>query len=96
MQTTQAPDGTLIVTAATPEEKQRIAKIAQGHTTPPNLGNIKQVAAVLGDCSTKTVQRLVDAGYIEQIRFSQRRIRYDLDAVAEFARTGIAKSEVAA
>lgn len=96
MQTTATPDGTIVITGATPEQKRNITALAQGHTTPPNLGNIKDVCELLGGCSTKTVERLVEAGHIKQIRFSQRRIRYDLDEVAKFARNGVGEMEAVA
>ena len=94
MQTTQTPDGTMVISGATPDEKRKITALAQGHATPPNLGNIKAVCEILGGCSKKTVERLVNAGHIQQIKFSQRRIRYDLDAVAGFARNGIKRAVV--
>ena len=92
MQTTATPDGTIVITGATPEQQRNITALAQGHTTPPNLGTIKDVCGVLGGCSKKTVERLVHAGHIKQIRFSQRRYRYNLDEVAGFARNGIKRA----
>ena len=89
MNVTSTPDGTVIITGATPEEKRAVTNLSRGRGAKPNLGTIKQTAEVLGGCSTKTVERLVEAGHIKAIRFSQRRIRYDLEAVAEFARNGL-------
>jgi excisionase family DNA binding protein len=46
-------------------------------------------AAELLGCHPKTVERYARKGLLGQVRFSPRKIRYDLDEVEAFARDGM-------
>lgn len=46
-------------------------------------------AAELLDCHPRTVERYAAKGLLTQVRFSPRKIRYDLDEVEAFARNGM-------
>ena len=76
---------------ATPEQRQAILSALKG-TDPnrkPKLITRKQAAEIL-DCSTKTIDRYIAAGLIREIKFTQRRIRFDEAEIIRFAREGVA------
>jgi hypothetical protein len=52
------------------------------------LVTTRKVAEML-ECHIKTVGRYVQRGLLRQVRFSPRKIRYDLDEVEAFARDGL-------
>ena len=52
------------------------------------LATVRQAAEALG-CHAKTVQRYAEKGLLTTVRFSLRKIRYDMDEVEAFARDGI-------
>lgn len=52
------------------------------------LGSAKQAAEILR-CHPKTVYRYVQRGLLTAIHYSARRVRFDLDAVEEFAASGV-------
>jgi hypothetical protein len=77
---------------ATPQQKQAILSALKGtdQTRKPKLINRRQAADIL-DCSTKTIDRYVQRGLIRQIKFTERRIRFDERAIIRFAREGVAQ-----
>lgn len=52
------------------------------------LMTARQAAEILG-CHPMTIKRYVRRGVLTQIRFSARKIRYDLDEVEAFASDGL-------
>lgn len=52
------------------------------------LVTVGRVAELLG-CHAKTVHRYARKGLLKQVRFSPRKIRYDLDEVEAFANDGV-------
>jgi transposase len=84
---TQAGDA-LVITGATEAQKDRIAqslKISTGKR--PKLITRKQAAEILGVCP-ESIKRYVRRGFIRQINFTSRRVRYDEAEIIEFSRTG--------
>lgn len=61
----------------------------QGGGKKPKLITRKQAAEILA-CSTKTIDRYIERGLIQEIRFTQRRIRFDEAAIIRLAREGVA------
>jgi len=76
--------------AISDEQRKQIldALSRKGGRQRPKLISKKAVADII-ECSTKTVDRYTQRGYLHPIHFSQRKIRFDEAAVLEFARTGI-------
>ena len=54
----------------------------------PKLGGVKQASAVLG-CHPKTIYRYVRQGLLHPVRYSQRKVRFDLNEVEAFATNGL-------
>jgi hypothetical protein len=79
----------------TVSEEQRGAVLRTCQLTPGagarrRLGTAKRAAEVLGVC-IRTLERYAREGKVTRIRYSQRRVRYDLEQVEELARHGIAE-----
>ena len=51
------------------------------------LGTVKQVAELLG-CHLRTVGRYSKKGYFHSIKYSPRRVRYDMAEIEAFAAKG--------
>ena len=76
---------------ATPEQRQAIlaALKSADPNRKPKLITRKQAAEILV-CSTKTIDRYIERGLIREIKFTQRRIRFEEAEIIRFAREGVA------
>lgn len=54
----------------------------------PKLRGVKEAAAVLG-CHPKTIYRYVRQGLLHPVRYSQRKVRFDINEVEAFATNGL-------
>ena len=54
----------------------------------PKLGGVRQAAEVLG-CHPKTIYRYVRKGLLHTVRYSPRKVRFDLNEVEAFAANGV-------
>jgi excisionase family DNA binding protein len=52
------------------------------------LGGVRQAAEVVG-CHPKTIYRYVRRGLLHPVRYSQRKVRFDLNEVEAFAANGL-------
>ncbi len=78
-----------IVMMAPDDRSEAIVAAAQG-TTKPRPCNIK-MAAEVGGCNRRTIQRYAQQGLLTPIRISARRVRYDLNQVEQlFTRGAVA------
>jgi excisionase family DNA binding protein len=72
------------------EQRQRLAKAVDVAERPQRrrLGTVRQAAEILGVCR-RTVERYAREGKLTRIRYSKRRVRYDLDEVQAVADNGV-------
>lgn len=72
------------------EERQRLIAAVNRAQRPQRrrLGTVGQASAILGVCR-RTVERYAREGKLTRIRYSKRRVRYDLDQVQEVLNNGI-------
>ncbi|VGO15685.1 hypothetical protein PDESU_04270 [Pontiella desulfatans] len=72
------------------ETRQEIldALSRKGGGRKPKLITRKKAAEILV-CSTKTIDRYIERGLIRQIRFTQRRIRFEESEIIALARDGV-------
>jgi predicted transcriptional regulator YheO len=61
----------------------------KGKERKPKLITRKQAAEILA-CSTKTIDRYIERGLIKEIRFTQRRIKFNEASIITLAREGVA------
>jgi len=78
-------------TDTTAEQRQAIlaALKSADPNRKPKLITRKQAAEILV-CSTKTIDRYIERGLIREIKFTQRRIRFEEAEIIRFAREGVA------
>lgn len=73
----------------TPEEREVILQAcSQKALVKPKLIGVRQAAQVLG-CHPKTIYRYVRKGVLHTVRYSQRKVRFDLNEVEAFAARGL-------
>lgn len=80
---------TLVLRGATdPARRDAIIKAAMGNTRS-RMGTARDAAALFTPpVCIRTVERWSRRGCFRRVHLSARRVRYDLDEVATFARTG--------
>jgi len=73
-----------------PGQRKAINQAIKGTDTNsrPTLISRKKCGEIL-DCSTKTVDRYIERGLIQEIRFTARRIRFDESKILRLAREGV-------
>jgi len=89
--TTQKVIETILSTdgSVTPEQREEILRACSRKTSAkPKLGGVRQAAEVLG-CHPKTIYRYVRKGLLHSVRYSRRKIRFDLNEVEAFAMNGL-------
>lgn len=71
------------------EQRQLVLKSCRQMTAMGKLrlGTVRQVAELLG-CHVKTVQRYAQRGLLHPVKYSLRRIRFDMDEVEKFVVQG--------
>lgn len=72
----------------TPEQRRAIIRACQRQHLRRKLGTVRQAADIL-QVHPRTVQRYERAGLLTAVRYSPRRIRYDLDQVQRLADEGV-------
>jgi predicted DNA-binding transcriptional regulator AlpA len=76
----------VIEAAADPERREAILTAARvGHRA--RMGTVEDAASILGTCR-RTVERYAREGAFPRVHLSARMVRYDLNAVEAFARSG--------
>jgi len=74
----------------TPEHRREIIKVCSRDPSRrrKRLGTAREVSVLLGCCS-RTVERYARQGLLKPIRYSPRKIRYDMDEVERLVEQGI-------
>lgn len=74
----------------TPGQRAEILRAcSRNSSAKPKLGGVRQAAEVLG-CHPKTIYRYVRKGLLHSVRYSRRKVRFDLNEVEAFAMNGLA------
>lgn len=76
-----------VILKAPADRVEAILRAARG-TEKPKIGTIREAAQIM-ECSERTIERYVRMGLLNQIRFTKRRIRYDLSQVSRLATQGV-------
>jgi hypothetical protein len=76
--------------SVTPEHRREILKVCGRDPSRRRrtLGTIREAAERFG-CCPRTVERYASQGLLKPIRYSPRKIRYDMDEVEELVERGM-------
>ena len=70
-----------------PEETESFFRAVRNPARPRKMGTARQAAEII-QCHPRTVQRYARRGLIHAIKYSCRRVRFDLNEVERFAQEG--------
>ena len=75
-------------TTVSEEQAKGILRCCKQTTARRHLINARNAMSILGDISRPTLRAFVKQGYLQQINFSSRRVRFDADEVQRLANNG--------
>lgn len=77
---------------ATDAQLKAVLSACRQPSSNKRLGTVRQAAMIM-ECHPRTIQRYVRMGLLNQIRITQRKIRYDLCQVERLATEGVVKNQ---
>ena len=69
------------------DEVEAFIRTARNPTRLRKMGTVRQAAEII-QCHPRTVRRYARLGLIHAIKYSRRRVRFDLNEVERFAQEG--------